>query len=818
MTISYNWLCDYVKSTLSVTEIANILTDIGLEVERVETRDAVKGGLRGVVVGKVLTYETHPNSDHMHVTTVDVGESQLLQIVCGAPNVASGQKVAVAPVGTTLYFTDGSEVKLKKAKLRGIDSSGMICAEDELGIGTAHDGILVLPNDAPIGTPLADFLHLQGETIFEIGLTPNRIDAASHIGVARDLAAYLAVHCPDKLQGFAYPKVESFATDNNELPFTVKIENSEACPRYTGITISGIAVAPSPAWLQKKLAAIGLRPINNVVDATNFILHEMGQPLHAFDADKIDGNAIVVRTCADGTPFTTLDGVERRLAAQDLMICSASAPLCIAGVFGGIGSGVTDATTRIFIESAYFNPVWVRKTARRHALATDASFRYERGADPNITVYALKRAATLIKELAGGAISSQIIDIYPNPIEKQKIVLSYNYLYGIVGKEISKDVCRKILHSLEYDIDNENEDGLTLQAPTYRSDVRQPCDAAEDILRIYGYNNVEAPLQMRTTLNNQDASADEGLMSAASDFLTYNGFNEIMTLSFDKAGRYSDLQTYPAGKSVVLKNPSNVELGVLRQTLLFGGLDAIARNINHRQTNLSLYELGNVYSLAGADGEVIDRYAEERHLALFITGLAQEQNWNNAAQASSFFTLKNVVERLLAQFNIDLASLPTTNLPTDIFADGIAYKLMGEPFLEIGIVSPKIRKDADIKQDVYYAQMRWNVLVKYAAKQRTACTALPRFPEVRRDLALLLDENVTFEQLRRIALKTEKHRLKKISLFDVYESDKLPDGKKSYALSFLLQDSDKTLTDSEIDAIMHSLATAFGKEFGAVMR
>ncbi|GHT66200.1 phenylalanine--tRNA ligase beta subunit [Bacteroidia bacterium] len=818
MTVSYNWLCDYVKTTATIDEVAQILTAIGLEVESVETHDAVRGGLRGVVVGKVLTCMPHPDSDHMHVTTVNVGAATPLQIVCGAPNVAAGQKVPVATIGTKLYFDDNQEITIKKSKLRGVESCGMICAEDELSIGTSHEGIMVLPADAPIGTPIADFLHLQGETVFEIGLTPNRIDAASHIGVARDLAAYLAVHHPEKLQQFAYPSVAKFKTDNQNLPITIKVENEEACPRYTGVTLSGVKVGVSPEWLQKKLQSIGLRPINNVVDITNFVLHEIGHPLHAFDADKIDGNTIVVKTCPDGTVFKTLDNVERKLSAQDLMICSTTQPLCIAGVFGGIGSGVTETTTRVFLESAYFNPVWVRKTAKRHGLSTDASFRYERGADPNITLFALKRAALLIQELAEGTVSSDVIDAYPVPVEKRKITLRYNYLYSIVGKEIPKSMVTKILSALEYEIENENDETLAIQVPTYRVDVLQECDVVEDILRIYDYNNVEIPLQVKSTLSYQPKPDNEKLMNETSDFLSHNGFNEMMNLSFNNSLYYNELHTYPAEKTVLLKNPNSVELNAMRQTLLFGGLESIAHNVNRKQTHLRLYELGNVYSLAKPAGNVTERYAEERHLALFITGLEEEKNWNNTAQTSNFFTLKNVIERLLANYGINFSTLQPNTLPNDIFADGIAYKLLGKPFLELGIVADKWCRAVDVKQEVYFVQLRWNVLLQHVEKQRVVYEELPKYPEVRRDLALLLDKQITFEQLHRTALKTEKKLLKKVSLFDVYEGEKLPEGKKSYALSFVLQDNDKTLKDNDIDSVMNNLARVFEKEFGATLR
>ncbi|MDR0418791.1 MAG: phenylalanine--tRNA ligase subunit beta, partial [Prevotellaceae bacterium] len=791
MTISYSWLKNYIDADITVDETAKILTAIGLEVEGVEEVEAIRGGLKGVVVGHVLTCEQHPDADKLSVTRVDVGIGEPLQIVCGAPNVAMGQKVPVATIGTTLYFSSGEEIKIKKSKLRGVESQGMICAEDELGIGTSHDGIMVLKKDAPVGQPISTYLKLESETVFEVGLTPNRIDAASHIGVARDLAAYLKAHEPDKFNRFQYPSVDEFKVDNASNPYQIKVENSEACPRYTGITISGIKVQPSPEWLQKKLTSIGLRPINNVVDITNFILHEIGQPLHAFDADKIDGKTVMVKTCPEGTPFTTLDGRKRKLFASDLMICSAARPLCIAGVFGGIDSGVTESTQNVFLESAYFNSVWIRKTAKQHLLNTDASFRYERGADPNITAYALKRAALLIKEIAGGQISSDIVDVYPKPIEEKQVEMSYDYICKSAGKVIPAGIINDILIGLEYKVEGDVGNAFQVKVPTYRVDVTRNCDVLEDILRVYGYNNVEIPTKVNSTLSYLPKPNNEVITNLAAELLTCNGFNEIMCLSLTNSKRYDELTTYPSGKLVMLQNPNSLELNSMRQTLLFGGLETIAYNINRKQSNLKLYEFGNVYSRKSDAGSVTDQFSEIRQMGIWITGAENESNWNETSHPSNFFTLRKYVELLLQRFGMELQQLQEAILPTDIYADGIAYKLMGKPFIELGIVSKKLRNMADVKQEVYYAQIQWRGLLNYISKCKITYTELPKYPEVRRDLALLVNSNVTFSKLRDVALKADKKYLKNISLFDVYEGDKLPEGKKSYALSFTLQDNER---------------------------
>jgi phenylalanyl-tRNA synthetase beta chain len=818
MTISYSWLKDYIDAELSVDEVSRILTAIGLEVEAVEKTEAVKGGLQGVVVGHVITCGQHPDAEKLRVTTVDVGTNELLQIVCGAPNVAAGQKVPVATIGAQLYFSNGEEVKIKKSKLRGVESFGMICAEDELGLGSSHAGIMVLPSEAKVGTPVAEFLKLESEFVFEIGLTPNRIDAASHIGVGRDLAAYLAVHFPEKLKKFNYPSVENFKIDNTSNTFQIKVENSEACPRYSGVTISGVKVAPSPEWLQKKLTAIGVRPINNIVDVTNFVLHEIGQPLHAFDADKIDGKTVVVKTCTEGTTFKTLDEVERKLSSHDLMICSASKPMCIAGVFGGVDSGVNSSTANIFIESAYFNPVWVRKTAKRHALSTDASFRYERGADPNITMYALKRAAMLMKEVAGGQISSEIIDVYPSPIAERKVELSYSRICTAIGKAIPQQTIKNILTSLEFKVENENGDALAVSVPTYRVEVTRECDVVEEVLRIYDYNNVEIPQHVSSTLNYSQKPDNEHITNIAADMLSSNGFNEIMCLSLTNSKYYDSLTTYPAEKLVMLQNPNSTELNAMRQTLLIGGIEAIAYNINRRQANLKLYEFGNVYSKAAPAGSVTERFTEERRLSILVSGQEHEKSWNTALTPSRFYTLKKIVEQLCQRFGINIEQLQTAQLPSDIFSDGVAYKLAGKPFLEIGVVAKKLRNTLDAKQEVYAAEIYWNTLLQHLTKLKVAYSELPKYPEVTRDLALLVDTKTTFAQLREAAIKTEKSLLKSISLFDVYEGDKIPAGKKSYALSFILQDRERTLTEQDIERSMKNLLNVFEKNFGAQLR
>ena len=812
MTISYNWLKDYILINKTPDEVSVALTSIGLEVESLEKHETVKGGLHGVVVGKVLTCQKHPDADKLSLTTVDVGTGEPLQIVCGAPNVAAGQKVAVATVGTTLYLSGGEEIKIKKSKIRGVESFGMICAEDELGIGTSHDGIIVLSDDVETGKPLRDYYKIEDDYIFEIGLTPNRIDAASHIGVARDLAAFF--NCK-----INYPDVSGFSVDNQSNPYEIIIENTDACPRYTGVTISNVKIAPSPDWLQTKLKAIGINPKNNVVDITNYILHEIGQPLHAFDADKIDGKKLIVRTCPEGTQFVTLDGIERKLSNSDLMICSNTKPMCIGGILGGLDSGVTEKTVNVFLECAYFNPVWIRKTARKHGIFTDASFRYERGTDPNITEYAIKRAAMLIKELAGGEITMNIEDIYPTHIDAYKVELSYTYITRLIGKEIGKERIKQILQALDIKIDNENNDTLNVSVPTYRVDVRRESDVIEEILRIYGYNNIEIPVHVNSTLTYIQQPDNDRLVNLASDYLSANGFNEIMSNSLTKSNYYNEITIYKPENLVRILNPLSNDLNVMRQTLLFGGLEAIANNINRRNSNLKLYELGNCYyySPEKEDG-TLSPYNEAYKLAIFITGDKHAAAWNITNQPSDFYTIKAYVERLMERFGINTNRLDIADTPEDIYNDGFILKSKNISLLEIGIVSKKIRKVFDIAQDVYYAEINWTALINFVKQNKVIAHELPRFPEVRRDLALVIDKNIKFSQLRSIALKTEKSLLKKVLLFDVYEGDKLPEGKKQYALSFTLQDENKTLTDNNIDRVMVNLLKAFEKETGAILR
>ncbi|MDR0560324.1 MAG: phenylalanine--tRNA ligase subunit beta [Prevotellaceae bacterium] len=813
MKISYNWLKNYLTQCGTPEVVANILTSTGLEVESVERIESVKGGLNGVVVGEVLSCEKHPDADKLKVTTVDIGADKPLQIVCGAPNVSKGQKVAVATTGTTLYFSSGDEVKIKKSKIRGVESFGMICAEDELGIGNSHEGIMVLDGEAIPGVSLKEILQLEDDYVFEIGLTPNRIDAASHYGTARDLSAFFRTKA-------VLPDVSAFMIDNYENPFEVSVEDTDRCFRYSGITVSNLKVKPSPEWLQKCLKAIGIKPKNNVVDVTNFVLHELGQPLHAFDADKVDGRKINVRVCDEGCEFKTLDGEIRKLKSSDLMICDQSKPMCIAGVFGGLDSGVTDETTSVFIESACFNPESIRKTSRFHGLFTDSSFRFERGTDPNMTVYALKRAALLIKELGEGEISSDIIDIYPQVIEPAEIKLSYNNIYRIIGKNIPADEIQSIVEALEMKIIDRNEDGFTVLSPTYRVDVQREIDVIEDILRIYGYNSIEIPNIVHSTLSYVRKPDKDKLINSISDFLTANGFREIMSNSLTKSGYYESLETYKPENCVKILNPLSNELNVMRQTLLFGGLEAIAGNINHKKSDLKFYETGNVYEYRETQSpDRLNNYREETKIALFITGNENSPSWNKKAELSNFFTLKTHVEKILLRFGVAVHNLSIGDVPKDIFADGMSLSVpKGKPVLNMGIVSKNLRKNLDVNQDVFFAEISFPALMNFVRQNKTNFRELARFPEVRRDLALVIDKNVSFSVLRDIAFRTERKLLKGVGLFDIYEGDKLAPDKKQYALSFTIRDEEKTLTDSSVEQIMNNLLKAFEKETGAVLR
>jgi len=817
MKISYSWLKEYIDVNLTPQEISDILTSIGLEVESLEKVEAVKGGLKGVVIGQVLTCAKHPDADKLSITTVNIGKTEPLNIVCGAPNVAAGQKVMVATVGTTLYFND-SELTLKKTKIRGQLSEGMICAEDELGLGTSHDGIMVLPSDAPIGTPASDFFNLEDDYQFEIGLTPNRIDAASHFGVARDLAAYLNLTKDTKA---TKPSVDHFKIDSNNLPIPVEVKNAEACPRYSGITISNVRVGPSPEWLQKRLRSIGLSPINNVVDVTNFVLHEVGQPLHAFDADKIEGKKVVVGTLPQDSPFTTLDDVERKLSSEDLMICNTTEGMCIAGVFGGNKSGVNEGTKNIFLESAYFNPVWIRKTAKRHGLSTDASFRYERGADPNITIWALKRAALLIKEVTGGDISSEIVDVYPNPVENFRVELSIDYTTKLIGKNIPKETIRQILTGLDIAIEAENDDMLSLSIPPYRVDVQRPADVVEEILRIYGYNNVEISNKVNSTLAHSTRPNKQMVTKLISDTLTGIGMYEIMCNSLTKKAYYDKLKTYPTENTVEIINPLSTDLNGLRQTLLFGGLESVIYNINRKKGNLKLYEWGNCYTFDKTKESyevALKAYNEDMRLALWLTGDDTEESWMKKQEKVTFYHLKAKVFNILDKLGIDTNSLNLSEAPSDIFEYGISLVINGKTLGYLGMVSKRICKDFDIKQEVYFAELEWESLFKMAKKNRVQFNEIPKYPEVRRDLALLVNEDVTFAQIKEVAQKSERKLVKDINLFDVYKGANLGEGKKSYAVSFILQDDSKTLTDKQIDKVMNNLIGAFDRDLGAQIR
>lgn len=820
MNISYNWLKRYIDTDLPAEKVAEVLTDIGLEVEGFEKIETVKGGLQGVVVGEVVTCTDHPDSDHLHLTTVDVGAVEPLQIVCGAPNCRAGLKVLCAQVGAVLYPDGGDEeFKIKRSKIRGVESLGMLCAEDELGIGASHDGIMELPADAPVGMTAKEYLHIEDDYLIEIGLTPNRVDAASHVGVARDLAAYLqsrGEHVQVKM-----PDVSAFAPDNHDLNVKIRVENSEAAPRYAGVTVTGCKIGPSPEWMQNCLRAAGINPKNNLVDITNFVLFELGQPLHAFDAAKIEGGEVVVRTCAEGTPFVTLDGVERKLTDKDLMICSAERPMCIAGVFGGLDSGVSDTTTDVFIESAYFNPVWVRKTAKRFGLNTDSSFRFERGVDPNMQVYAAKRAALLMKELAGGTISSDITDIYPAPIADFVFDVSLARVNALIGKEIPENVVRTIIAALEVKILSEKDGVLTVAVPPYRVDVQREADLIEDILRIYGYNNVEIPQQVRSTLSYAPKPDRNKLMNLAADFLTANGFTEIMSNSLTKASYYEGLTSCPADRCVRILNPLSADLSVMRQTLLFNMLEAVELNANRRNGDLCLYEFGNCYFYDESKRSEENRlaaYSEEYRLSIAVTGVATPQSWDSKPVKASFFTLRAVAEKLLRRFGIDIYALKTEPLESDLFSEGLSMSLNGKELLQIGSVAAKIRRVTDVKQEVYYLEMNFEALAKSTKKLKIVAEELSKFPEVKRDLALLVDKQVTFAALRDAAFTAERKLLKSVSLFDVYEGDKLPEGKKSYALSFILEDKTRTLDDKTIERVMSNLIRQFEQRCGAQVR
>ena len=820
MNISYNWLKNYIDTTLTADEIARILTDIGLEVESFEKVETIRGGLAGVVVGEVLTCTPHPDSDHLNITTVNVGGAQPLQIVCGASNCRAGLKVMCATIGAVLYPTGSDEeFKIKRSKIRGVESFGMLCAEDELGIGSGHAGIMELPSEAVAGTPARDYLNIEDDWLIGIGLTPNRADAASHIGVARDLAAYLRSRGEDVR--VKWPDVSTFSVDNHDLKIDIEVQNREACPRYAGITVTGCKIAPSPDWMQNWLRAAGITPKNNLVDITNFVLFELGQPLHAFDASKIDGNKVVVKSCPDGTPFITLDGVERKLTSQDLMICSAEKPMCIAGVYGGLDSGISDTTTDVFIECAYFNPVWVRKTAKRFGLNTDASFRFERGIDPNIQIYAAKRAALLMRELAGGKISSDIEDVYPVKVEDFRFDISLGRVDALIGKHIPEDALRTILDALEVKIEDENDGVLSVAVPPYRVDVQREADLIEEILRIYGYNNVEIPEHVNSTLSYIPKPDKPRMINMLSDFLSARGFVETMSNSLTKASYYDGLETYRAENCVKIMNPLSADLNVMRQTLLFNMMEAVELNVNHRSSDLKLYEFGNCYFYnedARGTEDALAPYSEGYRLGIAVTGNDRQQTWNDNGAKATFFTLKGVVEQTFRRFGVDLNRVKTEQAAFDIFNESITMALNGSELARLGIVSSRITKMFGLKQEVYFAEIDFDRLVKVTKKNTVKAEDLSKFPEVHRDLALLVDKSVTFEQLRDIALASEKKLLKSVSLFDVYEGDKLPEGKKSYALSFVLEDKTQTLNDKVIDRTMQNLQRQFETKVGAQIR
>ena len=820
MEISYKWLKEYVDFDLTPQETADALTSCGLEVDALEEVQTIKGGLKGLYVGKVLTCELHPNSDHLHITTVDLGKAEPQQIVCGAPNVAAGQKVIVADLGCVLYDGD-KEFVIKKSKLRGVESLGMICAEDEIGVGTSHDGIIVLPEDAPVGQPAAEYYHLESDWIIEIDITANRSDALSHWGVARDLYAWL------KRNGHATslhrPDCSEFAVDNNDLPIDVEIENTEACKRYACVSISGCEVKESPEWLQNKLKVIGLRPINNIVDITNYVMMAYGQPMHCFDADMVKGSKIVVRTQPEGTKFVTLDGEEHTLGEHDLSICNAEDPMCIAGIFGGKGSGTYDTTKNVVLESAYFHPTWIRKSARRHGLNTDASYRFERGIDPNGTIYALKQAAILCKQLAGGKVSMEIKDVYPNPISDARVQLDFEYVDRLIGKKIGNDMIRSIVESLDMKIVSETETGLELDVPAYRVDVQRPCDVVEDILRIYGYNNVEIPTQLKSSLTiPSDIDKAYHRQNVIGEQLVGCGFREILNNSLTKTAYYTELNKYTEETTVKVMNPLSNDLGVMRQSLLFGGLESICRNINHKMPNLRFFEFGNCYHYSPEkknDEDPIKAYTEEMHLGMWTTGKRVEGSWAHADEKASFYELKAYVMNIFTRLGVNPGIVVTETSDNNIFGKALALKACsGKVLCEMGTVCHKLLKKMDIDQDVFYADINWDNVMRAIKKNEVLYHDISKFPSVSRDLALLIDKSVEFEQIEQIARQTEKKLLKSVELFDVYEGKNLPEGKKSYAVNFILQDETKTLNDKQIEAIMTKLINNLKQKLNAELR
>lgn len=820
MNISYKWLKEYVDFDLTPQHVAEALTSCGLEVGGLEEVQTIRGGLKGLYVGKVLTCEPHPNSDHLHITTVDLGKGEPQQIVCGAHNVAANQKVIVADLGCVLYDGD-KEFVIKRSKLRGVESLGMICAEDEIGVGTSHDGIIVLPEDASIGMPAAEYYNLESDWVIEVDITANRSDALSHYGVARDLYAWLKQN--NYQTELHKPNCDAFEVDNESLTIDVEVKNTEACKRYACVSLSNCEVKESPEWLQNKLKIVGIRPINNIVDITNYIMMAYGQPMHCFDADMVAGHKIVVTTQPEGTKFITLDGEEHNLSERDLSICNANEAMCIAGIFGGKGSGTYENTRNIVLESAYFHPTWIRKSARRHGLSTDASYRFERGIDPNGQVYALKQAAILCKELAGGQVSMQIKDVYPEPIEGSKVVLTYDYVNSLIGKEIGKDTIKSIVTSLDMKIEAENENQIEILVPAYRVDVKRPCDVVEDILRIYGYNNVEIPLQLKGTLTiPTDEDRNRKYINIISEQLIGGGFNEILNNSLTKVSYYKDLNCYTEETTVKILNPLSADLGVMRQTLLFGGLESIVRNANRKNSNLRFFEFGNCYHYDESKKEadkLIKAYTQDQHLGLWVTGKRVENSWAHPNEDASFYELKAYVENILVRLGLSLQAVTLVKGENNIFEDSISIVTKaGKIIAELGIVAYKLTKNIGITNEVFFADIYWDNLLKAVKKHVVEYKEISKYPAVSRDLALLVDKTVEFEQIKEIAYSTEKKLLKAVELFDVYEGKNLPEGKKSYAVNFILQDEQKTLNDKQIDSIMKKLIDNLTKRLNAELR
>lgn len=818
MNLSYNWLKKYVAFDVTPEKLDEILTDCGLEVEKMERVQSVKGGLEGIIIGEVLTCEKHPNADTLSVTTVDVGNGIILPIVCGAPNVAAGQKVPVAIVGTTLYDGDNG-FKIKKSKIRGEVSEGMICAEDELGLGSMHDGIMVLKDSAVIGSKAKDYFKMVDDFRFEIGLTPNRADATSHIGSARDLVAVFNQMNGNSDSELMLPDVSDFKVDNTNLDIDVIVEDTEACPRYSGLTLSNIEVKESPEWLKNVLQTIGIRPINNIVDITNFVMYETGQPLHAFDANAVTGNKVIVKKMVKGSKFVTLDEVERELSGNDLMICNTEEGMCIGGVFGGISSGITEKTTQMFLESAYFEPTGIRKTSKFHGLKTDASFRYERGADPNITVFALKRAAMLIKELAGADISSEIKDVYPNKIDPWQVSIKYANVNRLIGKEIPVGTMKSILVDLDIKIIEETESGLLLEIPTFKVDVTREADIIEEILRVYGYNNIDFSESVHSALSYGKKPDNEKLQNLISDYLSNNGFAEAMNNSLTKASYYENNPDFDESQSVKMLNPLSSDLNILRQSLMYGGLESVVYNINRKSPDLKLYEFGKSYRFVNADAEKVEkRYYEEKHLALFMTGKKSPESWGNKAAQVDFYDLKQAVQHILKRLQFNLLSLTVDTDIKSYFSEGLRFSFNNKPIVELGELSPKVLKAMGIKQSVFYADFNWQAIFKMVKQHDVQYQEVPKFPVVRRDLALVLDKAVKFESIEVLAYKAEKRSLKSVNLFDIYEGQELGEGKKSYSVSFFLQNAEKTLNDKQIDKMMKRFIQVFEQDLGAIIR